>query len=115
MISRSRKNKEILLDEIANVLPVNTPFSKIEFCELTGMLKASSGFRLRTLVDDKQLLKNGPSNFTMTPEMKEQMFIQAENNLHNRGKSKKVKPKKDVRKESEIKADEKLIFSTAWI
>ena len=53
------KSVEVLIDEVANALPVGTKFTSKEFSELTGIKKISCMARLLNLVADGYLTKEG--------------------------------------------------------
>lgn len=111
------KNRDVLVDEIASVLPINTWFDKLEFSDLTGISVRSSQTRLTQLTNDGLLDRKGGNGYKgywlMTEEMKEGMIKKGcDNRLRQRNRKKKAIDceAKDCRT-----WQDKLVFSAVWV
>lgn len=95
---RSGGSANVLIDTIANCLPVDSLFNKDTFANLTGINKGSCQQRLKTLVKDGYLTEEFtlgmPSFYKMSIEMRLLMIERGKINRRIRGKAPSDRSKK---------------------
>ena len=107
------KARHLLLSDLAKVLPIDVIFSKVKFCQLTGMLESSARSRVPALVRGGFLTECGTQRakrYIMSEDQRQLMIMTASDYKYlsaNRSKGVKFgpRPKREKRETCAVTAE----------